>query len=85
MAVVAGPFRRRPHAVARPAVADPDDPAEVVRRWETSGGVWRVLADRDGVLVVGLFQCTGGELMQQVSSGDLRLRAVLDGRLSSDD
>jgi hypothetical protein len=65
-------------------VTDADDPVEAVRRWEVSGGVWRVLADRDGTLVVGLFQCTGGELVQRVSSADPRLRASLGGRQSSD-
>jgi hypothetical protein len=64
---------------------DPDDPVEVVRRWESSGGVWRVLGDRGGALVVELFQCTGGELVQQVSSADPRLRELLAGRASSEE
>jgi hypothetical protein len=63
----------------------PDDPVEAVRRWEWSGGVWRVLADDGDTLTVGLFQCTGGELMQRVVSADPRLRATLGRRLSSED
>jgi hypothetical protein len=63
----------------------PDDPVETVRRWESSGGLWRVLADDGHTLTVGLFSCTGGELMQRVASADPRLRGSLGGRVSSED
>ncbi len=62
-----------------------DDPVEAVRRWESSGGLWRVLADTGDSLTVGLFTCTGGELMQQVTSPDPRLRESLGGRTTSED
>ena len=39
------------------------DPVGVLRRWEGSGGLWRVLHERRGVATVGLFTCDGGEQM----------------------
>lgn len=60
---------------------------EALRRWEDSGGHWRVLStDHDGHSVVfGLFTCDGGELMSQVSGSRTEaLETFLAGRARSD-
>jgi hypothetical protein len=42
--------------------ADPD-PLAVLRRWEESGGTWRVAAELPGRLDLELLTCDGGEVM----------------------
>ena len=61
-----------------------EDPVEVLRRWESSGAVWRVLSRRGGALEVGLFTCDGGEEMSRLVSDDAALRAYVGDRGSSD-
>jgi len=62
-----------------------DDAVEVVRRWELSGGHWRVLADEGDRVTVSLLTCDGGEEMSRVESDDEALRAFLAGRASSEE
>lgn len=62
-----------------------EDPAGVVRRWESSGGHWRVLARSDASVVVGLFSCDGGEEMHRLAAASAALDAVLAGRTRNDD
>ncbi len=45
-----------------------DDVLEQVRRWEDSGGTWRVLVHTPERLELELLTCDGGEVMQQLSS-----------------
>ena len=52
------------------SATDPDDPVEVLRRWEAAGAVWRVLGHHGDVVTVGLFTCDGGEEVGRLSSGD---------------
>ena len=61
-----------------------EDPVEVLRRWESSGALWRVLSRRGDVLEVGLFTCDGGEEMSRLASDDPTLRAFVGDRRSSD-
>ena len=59
---------------------------ETLDRWETSGGIWRVLSNDSDSVVFGLFTCDGGEQMSQVASPRTQeLEAFLAGRLSSED
>ncbi|MEX0429742.1 hypothetical protein AB3X52_19165 [Nocardioides sp. DS6] len=57
--------------------------AAVVRRWEESGGVWRVVGRRRGELTVSLCQCTGGEEVDRIVSADPALLAFVGDRASS--
>lgn len=61
------------------AAETPDDPVQVVRRWEASGGTWRVLAKRGDEVTLGLFTCDGAEEMLRLTSGDASLRTFLAG------
>ncbi len=53
-----------------------DDAVSELERWLAAGGEGRVLAERGGDLVVGLFTCDGGEQMGQVvgPAAGLRVR-----------
>jgi hypothetical protein len=62
-----------------------DDPVEVVRRWELSGGHWRVLSDDGTRLTLSLETCDGGEEMGRVESADEALRAHVAGRSTSEE
>ncbi len=67
-------------------VTDPrDDPAEALRRWEDSGGHWRVLRRSETAVVVGLFTCDGGEEMERVEASPSELDVVMAGRDRSHD
>lgn len=61
-----------------------DDAVETLRRWEDSGGVWRVIARRAGLVTVSLLRCTGDEEQARVISDDPALLAFLAGREASD-
>jgi hypothetical protein len=61
-----------------------EDPVATLSRWEESGAVWRVVARTGDTVTVALYQCDGGQEVHRVSSPDLRLRAFLAGRSSSD-
>ena len=56
----------------------------MLRRWESSGALWRVLSRRDDTLEVGLFTCDGGEEMGRLVSDSPSLRAYVGDRGSSD-
>jgi hypothetical protein len=66
-------------------VTTPDTALEQLRRWEQSGGVWRVLSTPGPALEVALLTCDAGEEMARVRSTDPRLAAYVDGRTGSDD
>ena len=62
-----------------------DDLLDTLDRWEASGGHWRVLSERPGQLVFGLFTCDGGEQMSQVTGARTpALETFLAGRVRSD-
>jgi hypothetical protein len=52
------------------------DPLAALRRWEESGGTWRVAAELPGRLELELLTCDGGEVMGRLlaapPSTDLR-------------
>ena len=48
----------------------PDDPVDILQRWELAGGVWRIIGRRAHELTIGLFQCDGGERVDVIRSGD---------------
>ncbi|MCC2336682.1 hypothetical protein [Cellulomonas wangsupingiae] len=65
--------------------ADARDVVGVLRRWEDSGAVWRVLGADGERLVVGLWTCTGGEVVERVESDDPALARFVAGRASSEE
>ena len=62
-----------------------DDVLGQLRRWEESGGTWRVLVRTPARLELELLTCDGGEVMQQLSSVPPApdLEAYLAGRAAS--
>lgn len=62
-----------------------DSPVEVLSRWESSGGQWRVLSRSDSSVVLGLFSCDGGEEMHRLTAVSAELAAFLAGRARSGD
>ncbi|WP_063049845.1 hypothetical protein [Nocardia arthritidis] len=62
-----------------------DDPVAVLRRWTDAGGVWRVTGRRSGSVTVALYQCTGGEEVDRLTSSDPELIRWLGDRTSSED
>ncbi len=76
------PTRRRVMAQGDHEVM-PDDPVEVLQRWEASGAHWTVIARRSVAVTVGLYRCDGGEEVDRLTSDDPRLREFLAGREST--
>lgn len=63
-----------------PVVAEP--PLEVLRRWEGSGGTWRVLVRTPERVVLELATCDAGEVMATLESAppDADLAAYVEER-----
>ncbi|WP_067574335.1 hypothetical protein [Nocardia acidivorans] len=59
-------------------------PVEILRRWEDSGAIWRVLSLGPPV-TVGLYQCTGGEEVDRLTSADPELLRFLADRAGDAD
>jgi hypothetical protein len=67
-----------------PESGPPGGLVEVLRRWEASGGHWKVLHHTDRWIDIGLYSCDGGEQMSQVSGARTSvLHSYLAGRTSS--
>ena len=58
---------------------DPEPPVEVLRRWETFGGVWEVVQRTPDQVVISLRRCDGGEEVSRLVSEDPEVRAFVDG------
>ena len=61
------------------------DYVAVLRRWEESGGVWRVLAKQGPTITIGLFRRDRDEEADRLVAGDPRLSHFLAGRVRSDE
>ncbi len=58
----------------------------VLRRWEASGGTWRVVRRTPGRVELELLTCDAGEVMQHLDAApDDDLLGHLRGRTRSDD
>lgn len=51
-------------------VEAPDDPIDVLRRWESAGAVWRVAASTASSVTISLCTCDGGEEVSRFHSTD---------------
>ena len=58
---------------------------DALRRWETSGATWRVLAREVGVLDIALLTCDAGEQVSRLRSGEPDVLAYVGDRTRSDD
>jgi hypothetical protein len=56
----------------------PDDPVDVLRRWEAFGAVWEVVARTPEQLTVSLRRCDAGEEVSRLVSGDPALRDYVE-------
>ncbi|WP_228001004.1 hypothetical protein [Nocardia australiensis] len=61
------------------------DAVAVLRRWQDSGAVWWVIGRHPGQVTVGLFQCTGGEEVDRITSADPALLRFIGDRRGSED
>lgn len=61
------------------------DAVDALRRWEESGAVWRVLSREGARITVGLWTCTGDELVDRVTSNDPALARFVADRPSNDE
>jgi hypothetical protein len=57
----------------------------ILRRWEDSGEVWRVLSRSPEGVHVALLTCDAGEEMDRFSSSDPRVLEFIGLRAGSDD
>lgn len=62
-----------------------DDPVGILQRWESAGGLWRVIGRGGGCLTVGLFRCDGGEQIDLLRSDNANLLAFVGARQSNFD
>lgn len=63
--------------------AGPSAPVDILRRWQESGAIWRVVARTACRLEISLLTCDGGEEMQRLSSADPELIAFVDAQTGS--
>jgi uncharacterized protein len=59
--------------------------ADLLRRWQNAGGVWRVLSQDHRAVTVALYRCDGGEEADRFVSDDPRVAQFLAGRTSSEE
>jgi hypothetical protein len=57
---------------------EPDDPVEVLRRWEDFGAVWQVVARTPERLTISLRRCDAGEEVSRLVSDDPALREYVE-------
>lgn len=61
------------------------DDLDALRRWETGGAVWRVVAREAGLLDVALLTCDGGEQVGRIVSAEEDVASYVGERARSDD
>ena len=57
---------------------------EALRRWETGGATWRVLAREAGLVDVALLTCDAGEQVGRLRSAEPDVLAYVGERTRSD-
>jgi hypothetical protein len=56
-----------------------------LRRWEDSGGTWRVVGRRADTVTIALCRCDGGEEVDRFASTDPAVRGHVRDRETSED
>ncbi|MFD0361422.1 hypothetical protein ACFQZZ_08175 [Nocardia sp. GCM10030253] len=69
----------------RPGDSDTSNVVAILRRWQESGAVWRVVGRRSGRVTVGLYECTGGAEVDRLTSAEPALLRFIGDRRSSED
>jgi hypothetical protein len=59
-----------------------ENPVDVLVRWESFGGTWRVVRRSDTDVTISLRRCDGGEQVQELTSADPALLAWVRERES---
>jgi hypothetical protein len=62
----------------------PAPPVEIVRRWQESGAMWRVVSRTSSGISIALMTCDGGEEVHRLTSSDPELLAFVGTRSSSE-
>ncbi len=65
------------------SIPEDEPPVELLRRWESFGGSWRLAARTGDELILSLCRCDGGEEVQRLSSADPALASYIGDRSSS--
>ncbi len=60
-------------------------PAAVLRRWEDSGAVWRVVAEDTAGLTIGLLTCDAGEEVARFRCSRTAVADLVGDRRASDE
>jgi len=58
---------------------------DALRRWETSGATWQVLAREVGEVDIALLTCDAGEQVGRLRSAEVDVLAYVGDRARSDD
>lgn len=69
---------------SRPESGPPGGLVQVLRRWEDSGGQWRVLEAREDWIDIALVSCDGEQMSRVSSARTSVLTSYLAGRTSSE-
>ncbi|WP_378742529.1 hypothetical protein [Nocardia brasiliensis] len=67
------------------AQGETPDATTMLRRWQDSGACWRVIGRRPGQVTVALYECTGGQQVDRLTSDDPALLHFIGDRSSSED
>ena len=59
-------------------------PVPVLRRWEDSGAVWRVVAESPEDLIIALLRCDAGEEVERLRCSRAAVAGYLGGKPSSE-
>lgn len=62
-----------------------DSAVWALRRWEDTGGVWRVVSRSDGWVEVSFLTCNAGEEMGRLTSADREVLEFIGARSGSDE
>ncbi|HEY7856969.1 MAG TPA: hypothetical protein VIC82_00590 [Candidatus Nanopelagicales bacterium] len=57
-----------------------EDPLQVLRRWEDSGAIWRVVRRTPDTLEIALLTCTAREEMGRITTSDPEVLAFVGDR-----
>ena len=61
-------------------MTEPDDPVELLRRWEAFGATWEVVHTTPDQVTISLCRCDGGEEVERLVSSDPELRTYVESR-----
>ena len=59
-------------------MTEPEDPVELLRRWEEFGATWELVHRTRDQVTVSLRRCDGGEEVQRLVSSDPALREYVE-------